>query len=193
MKHAPLIKIRAATAIEICERFDLKKETRQLLLPGMEPGDFLAALLAKKHYVPGIDFVAHALAPREAAWWGCLCLQHACGNDLPIVEKAAFKAAAQWIIDPCEKNRAAARAPAETAGARSVGGALAAAVNQTGGNIAPANAPSIPPPPFAPARAIAGAVKMATTKCDPAKIVDTQRLFLELGLGVAEGRFMLAK
>jgi hypothetical protein len=33
-------------------------------------------------------------------------------------------------------------------------------------------------------------VKLASTKVDPVKSVDTQRLFLELGIGVAEGRFV---
>jgi hypothetical protein len=34
---------------------------------------------------------------------------------------------------------------------------------------------------------------MATTKGPPPKIKDTQRLFVELGVGVAEGRFVWPK
>ena len=31
---------------------------------------------------------------------------------------------------------------------------------------------------------------LAAVKAEPARIVDTQRLFIELGIGVAEGRFV---
>jgi hypothetical protein len=39
----------------------------------------------------GIDFIAHALPAREAVWWGCLCLQHACGSNLSPADKAPAK------------------------------------------------------------------------------------------------------
>jgi hypothetical protein len=46
----------------------------------------------------------------------------------------------------------------------------------------------MPPPPFAPAKAVAGAIKLATTKADPVRIAETQKLYLELGIAIAEGR-----
>lgn len=189
MSNPPLIKIKAATAAEICAHFDLKEEAKPLLLDDMSPRKFLEALVANKQYIAGIDFLSHALPPRDAIWWGCLCLQHACGNDLSAQEKAACKGAVRWILQPTEENRAAARALAESAGPASPAGHLALASNHTGGNIAPPKAPPVAPGPFAPAKAVATAVKLASTKEDPAKIAETQRLFLELGVGVGEGRF----
>jgi hypothetical protein len=188
----PLIKIKAATAAEICVHFDLKK-ARPLLLNGMDPRKFLEALLANKQYIAGIDFLSHALTPRDAIWWGCLCMQHACGNDLSPADKAACKAAVRWILQPTEENRAAAKTPAETAGPASPAGHLAMAASHTGGNIAPPKAPPAAPGPFAPAKAVAGAVKLASTKADPAKIAETQRTFLELGIGIGEGRHSPSK
>jgi hypothetical protein len=117
-----------------------------------------------------------------------LCLQHACGDNLLPMDKAACRAAVQWIMQPSEEWRVAALAPAQAAGPTSPAGGLAMAVYQSGGNVAPPNAPPTPPPPFAPAKAVAGAVKMACTKADPVKIVETQRLFLELAVGMAEGQ-----
>jgi hypothetical protein len=35
---------------------------------------------------------------------------------------------------------------------------------------------------------VAAAVKFAAIKVEPARITDTQQLFVELGIGVAEGR-----
>ena len=187
MGSKSLVRVTAATAAEICARFNIKKEALALLREGMAPGEFVDALVAGKQYVSGIEFMAHAMPPREAVWWGCLCLQHACGDTLSPTDKAAARAAVQWIMQPSEENRAAALAPAQAAGPASPAGGLAMAVYQTGGNIAPPKAPPTPPPPFAFAKAVAGAVKLACTKADPVKIVETQSLFLDLAVRMAEG------
>lgn len=124
----PLVRIKAVTAAEVCAHFDLEEEARPLLRQGMGPREFVHALVAHKQYAAGIDFMAHALAAREAVWWGCLCLQHACGSKLAGPDKAAA--------------------------------------------------------------ASATAVKFAAIKVEPARIADTQRLFVELGMAVAEGRYL---
>jgi len=182
-------KVKAATAAEVCSRFDLKEEARPLLGEEMGPREFIEALVANKQNDAGIDFIAHALPPREAIWWGSLCLQHTLGDNWSRADKEACRAAVTWVIMPTEENRAAAKAPAEAAGRASLAGALAAAAYRTGGNFAPPNAPPMPPPPFAPAKAVAAAIRLAATKAGSAKIADAQRLFVELGIGVAEGRF----
>jgi len=188
MSGRPFVVITAATAAEVCGRFNIKKEALALLRDGMLPGEFAEALMAGKQYVTSIDYMAHALPAREAVWWGCLCLQHACGDNLPPLDKEACRAAVQWVVQPTEWNCAAALAPAQAAGMASPAGGLAMAVFQTGGNVAPPGAPPMAPQPFAPAKAVAGAVKMACTKADPMKIVETQRLFVELAMGMAEGQ-----
>lgn len=173
-------KVKVDTAAEICARFELKREARPLLGKGMAPKEFVEALLANKQYGAGIDFMAHALPVREAVWWGCLCVQHIYGSSMGSSEKKACTAAVQWVIEPTEEHRMAALTPAQEAGRASPSGQLAIAVNQTGGG---------PPGPFAPAKAVALAIKLSSNQADPAKIVDSQRLFVELGIGVAEGRF----
>jgi hypothetical protein len=200
MLQAPLTKVKAAKAAEVCRNFTLKEETRPLLTEDQTPRGFLEALLANKRYAAAIDFVAHALPPREAIWWGCLCLQHAKGSSLAPLETAAFKAAVAWVLEPIEENRRAARAPGEAAGAGNPAGGLAMAAAWTGGSLAPPSAPNpnpkvpapppVPPGPFLPAKAVAGSILLASVKSEPAKIADTQRLFVEMGIGVAEGRFV---
>jgi hypothetical protein len=155
----------------------------------MPPRTFLEALLSRKEYVVGIDFLSHALEPRDAVWWGCLCLQHALGSALSDSDKAACKAAVRWVFAPTEENRAAAKAPADASGVASPAGGLAGAATLTGGSIAPPKSPPMPPPPFAPAKAVASAIKLATTKADPVRIAETQKLYLQLGINIAEGRF----
>ena len=180
MTHS-LPKIAAATAAEICARFQPPREAAALLREGMAPREFVEALLERKLYVPGIEFMAHALPPREGIWWGCLCLQHAYGESLPAADRAAAIAAVQWVLRPGEDTRSTARTPAEAAGPMSAAGALAAAAFQTA--AAPAD-------PFAFARSVAKAVKLSSIQCPPVQMPDTQRAMLELGLGVAEGRYI---
>jgi hypothetical protein len=180
VSHGPLVKIEAPAAAGICARFDVKKDALALLREGMTPAEFLEALMANRQFVTGIDFMAHALAAREGVWWGSLCVQHACGNSLSAPDRAALRAAVEWVLRPTEANRAAAQAPAQAAGPVSAAGALALVASLKG---------SAEAAPMPPAKAVANAVKTATIKGEPARFADTQRLFVELGIGVAEGRF----
>jgi hypothetical protein len=173
---APLAKIAAQTAAEICAKFDLPSEASKLLENGMSPSAFIEALLKNKLPVPAIDFLAHGLPTREGVWWGCLCMQHVCGDDLPPPERAAAVAAVQWVLQPTEENRAAAGGPAELAGAATAAGSLAMAVTKTGSPAAP--------------KAVASAVKVAALKGEAAQMPGRQKAFAELGLEVAEGRLL---
>ena len=191
MSSPPLILVNTATAAEVCARLYLDKQVLKLLQPSMSPREFVDVLVEKKQYLAGIDFMAHLLPAREAIWWGCLCWQKTCGEKLEPWERIASKAAVKWVLEPSEANRAAAKRPAEVLGLGSPAGALAAAANQTGGSLAPPNVPAVSPSPFAPARAVAIAVKVASTKGDPQGILAMQRSFIELGISIAEGRFPL--
>jgi hypothetical protein len=190
MKGSPPNEISAAPAAEICARFELDDAARPLLHDGMGSREFIEALLANNLCVAGIDFLARALPARKAVWWGCLCLQHACGSDLGPADKAAATAAVLWVLQPTEENRAAAKVPAEKAGHASPAGALAKAANWTGGSLGPPDMPPVPPGPFMPAMAVATGVKFAAVKVEPAKIAGTQRLFVELGIGLAESHYL---
>jgi len=175
-----MIAMQPLTAADFCARYNANKEARALLRAGMMPPDLLAALMAHRQYVNAIEFLAHALSMRAGIWWGCLCLQHAYGPILPRPDYAALQAATVWVVWPTEAYRAAAQAPAQAAGAASPAGLLALAASVAGVSG---------PVPMTPAKAVANAVKLATLKGDPARIADTQRLYVQLGIGVAEGRF----
>jgi hypothetical protein len=190
VSHGPFVKIGAATAAEICANFDLKDEAKKLLRDGMNPREFVAALIENKKYIDAIHFMAHALPVRDGIWWGCLCMQHAFGNDLTPPDRAAATAAVQWVMQPAEENRVASKAPADAAPPPSVAGALAMAAFQSGGNVAPPNLPPKAPAPFAAAKSIALAVTLASIKSEPVKIAQMQRSYVELAIEVAEGRLI---
>src|SRR5260370_28441835 len=111
----PFVKIKVSTAAEICARFELEEEVQPLLRDGIVPREFVDALMADRQYLAGIDFMAHGLPPREAIWWGCLCLQHASGDKLSELDKAACRAAVRWVVEPVEENRLGAKEPASRA------------------------------------------------------------------------------
>jgi len=119
--------------------------------------------------------MAHALPAREGIWWACLCLQHACGDKLTAAERAAATAAVQWVFQPGEVTRAAAKSPAEAAGPGTPAGALAMAASLTG----PASL-----------KAAANAVKLASLKTEPVQIANLQKAFVELAMEVAEGKHL---
>lgn len=167
----------AKTAAEICARFELDAEAKPLLRDGIAPPDFLAALIKSGQYAAAIDFIAHALPPRDAIWWGCLCLQHAVGDKMSAADRTAASAAVQCLMQPTAESRAAAKAAAEPADPLSPASALALAASQTGG------------PPFASAKSAARAVKLACIKTEPANISKNQRSYIELGVDIAQGRF----
>jgi hypothetical protein len=175
LNQAPLVKIPAATAAEICTSFNLPSDARKLLQDGMAPAAFVDALLAKKQAVAAIDFMAHALPPREGIWWGCLCMQHACGENLTAVERAAARAAVQWVFQPGDETRAAAKSPAEAAGPSTPAGALAMAVSLTG------------PPAL---KVVANAVKLASLKTEPVQIANLQIAFVGLAMEIAAGQHL---
>jgi len=181
----------AASASEVCARLYLDKAVLALLQPAMSPREFVDALVDNKKYLPAIDFIAHALPAREAIWWGCLSLQRTSGDKLEPWERRGLRLTVQWVLQPSEFNRAATKQPADVLGPASAAGNLAAAASQTGGSVGPPQGPPIPPSPFAPARAVAIAVKVASTKCAPPEIQPTQRALIDLGMGIAEGRFTL--
>jgi hypothetical protein len=189
MNDSTLVNVTAATASEVCARLYLDKAALGLLRPAMSPRGFVDALVEAKQYLAAIDFIAHALPSREAIWWGCLCLQRTCGDKLEPWERRAFRITVQWVLHPSEMNRAATKEPADVLGPASAAGGLAAAANQTGGSVGPPQGPHIPPSPFAPAKAVAIAIKMASAKSPAAEIQPTQRAFVELGMAIAEGRF----
>lgn len=189
VNNAPLVNVTAATASEICARLYLDKAALGLLRPGMSPRAFVNALVEQEQYLAAIDFLAHALPSRDAIWWGCLSLQRTCGAKLEPWERRAFRITVQWVLQPNETNRAAAKQPAEVLGPASAAGNLAAAANQTGGSAGPPQGPPVPPSPFAPARAVAVAIKVASAKCEATEIEGTQRSLIGLGLAIAEGRF----
>lgn len=179
MSQTPLVNIGARTAAEVCANFHLDSNAKKLLRDGISPGEFVTALIEKRNLITAIDFLAHALPPREGIWWACLCAEHALGENWTAPDKAAATAAVTWVMQPAEENRTAAEAPAAACDPLSPAGSIALAASQTTSG-----------PPFIWAKEIARAVVLATIKAPPANIVKMQKCYVDLGLEIAQGKLI---
>lgn len=171
----------------ICARYELSYSARKLLREGMSPGDFIDALIKDGDCTSALEFLAYGLPPREAVWWGGLCLQHVFGEKLASNDRAAARAAILWVMQPTEPNRTAAAAPAQAAGALSAAGRLATAVAQFPPNTGQPNQPPIPPP-YAANASIFDAMKLMWAKEKPERMSSRQKQFVDLGMQCGKGR-----
>lgn len=182
-------KVAAKTAAEICAHVKLGDPAQQLLTAGLLPEHYLDKLLSYQQFADGIKFLAHALPPREAVWWGCLCLRLVSDPaKMPPEQAAALHAAVQWVLHPEEKQRREAEAAGEKADLASAAGCLATGAFFNAGSLNPPKLPVAPAKPYMTAKTVSGAVLLSTILSGPKKIKQCQRQFLVLGLGVAMGK-----
>jgi hypothetical protein len=158
--EAPLVKIPARTAAEICKECELDPATESLLVPAQTPAEFLQALEKNQFAGEAVKFLAHALPEREAVWWLCQS-SRVVEAGLNTAETQALLAAEKWVKDPSSANRTAAGEAAEKTDMSGPGGwaAQAAAWSRQ-----PAAAkPGAPPDPTAglTVPAVAGGILLA--------------------------------
>jgi hypothetical protein len=187
MSTTGLAKITAKTAAEVCKHFPLGEEAKKLLRNDLTPAQFLDGLMEKQQFPDAVRFLAHALPKREAVWWASQCCRAVAGADPPPKIAAALQIADKWVADPSEDNRRAAMSAAEAAEFKTPAGCTAVAAFWSGGSLAPANAPVVPPGEFLTAHGAASAVMLAAVQTEPEKAPDKYRKFLAQGIEVAKG------
>lgn len=182
-----LVKIKAATAAEVCAAYEPAEAARTLLRPGTPPEAFLQALNERQFYHDAVQFLAHALPQREAVWWACLCAGAALGEEPPAEQGTALAAAKAWVYEPRQENCHAAMAAAEAAGFDTAAGWAAVAAFWSGETLAPADVPAVPPTPGLVGKAVAGAVILAAVSGPAEKAAEVFQGFLQWGLRIARG------
>lgn len=172
-----------ATPGAVAERAALEAPWAELLARAAGPRDFVERLVETGHAEGAAQFLAHALPRREAIWWALLCARSAT-DDSPDTT-AALEAVRAWVAEPSDAARRNAFAHAEHVGLGTPWGMAGAAVFLSGDSLAPAGSPAVPPDPHDGARAVAGAVMLASVAGpeDPAAAL---RAFVDQGLALAE-------
>jgi hypothetical protein len=181
-------RVTAGRAAEVGKQAGLDDPARELLSDFLTPAQYLELLIANRMHADATRFLAHALPKREAVWWACLCL----GHEAPpgVKPSPALKAAVNWVVEPSDANRRAAKVPGEADDFRTPAGFVAMAVFWSGGSLIDGQPVEIPPGPFQTAKAVAGGVLLAGLQGAAAKIKERQRRFLALGAEVAKGNYL---
>lgn len=152
------------------------------------PSAYLARLIDAGLWTDAIRFLAFALPRREGAWWACLSARRALGDmscdGTP--ELNAIEAAEAWVREPCEERRRACLAGAEAAGFDGAAGYAALAAYWTG-NLAPPDAPEIPPDTRLAPTATGAAVLLGALGGRREPIAGSYRLAVREALDIARG------
>ncbi|MCL6271450.1 hypothetical protein M3P05_16130 [Sansalvadorimonas sp. 2012CJ34-2] len=188
--NSELRKIPQTRALEIIERYQVEKELREQIDPGISPVELICQWLKEEMYNEVVTFLCHALPAREAVWWGCLCLQlvtDPSDNPLPQDQQQALDAAERWVREPTEANRRSAEARSKRAELDNAAGWLAQSAFWSGGSITPIDAPASPVPPYLYSHAVAGAVCLAAILPDGSKARENYKRMIGIGLDIADG------
>jgi hypothetical protein len=131
---------------------------------------------------------AHALPKREAVWWGCMCARAVPDPALPETDMQALLAAEAWVRKPGDDAlRRAAMDAAQRTGFRSPEAWAAVGAFWSGGSMAPAGQPEVPPPDHLTGVAISGGVVLAAVRTRPERAQDRLARFLASAREIAAG------
>ncbi len=131
---------------------------------------------------------AHALPKREAVWWGCMCARAVPDPALLPVDADALLAAEAWVRKPTEENlRRAAMEAAQRTAFRSPEAWAAVGAFWSGGSMAPAGQPVVPPPDHLTGVAVSGGVVLAAVRLRPERAQDRLARFLAAARDIAAG------
>lgn len=131
---------------------------------------------------------AHALPKREAVWWGCMCARAVPDPALLPVDADALLAAEAWVRKPNEETlRRAAMEAAQRTAFRSPEAWAAVGAFWSGGSMAPAGQPVVPPPDHLTGVAVSGGVVLAAVRLRPERAQDRLARFLVAARDIAAG------
>ncbi len=186
MAETAKLKIKAATAQEVCAEYALSDEAKPLLRPDMPPLDFVAALTEAKQHSDAVQFLARALPKREAVWWAALCAREA--PDVAVEKRflAAIEAAENWVRKPTEENRRLAEKAAETVKESHPARWSALGAFWSGGSLTPEGAPEVKPAEDLTAKAVAAAI-MISAGMEAKRLRQRYEQFVGFGVDIAKG------
>jgi len=155
---------RPQLAAEVVRRFKLSDEARRLLHEETPAPRYFAELAKAELFDDAVRFAAHYLTPREAVWWGSLCVWQAFRREPPPQEARLLDIVSRWVLQPGEALRRAAHDTAKATGVNCVAAGLAMAVFYSGGSISIPDQPHVDPPEGETARKVVTAVMLAARK-----------------------------
>jgi hypothetical protein len=174
------------TVKEIGEVADLSGNARTLIKEDSTSSTYLDSLEKEKLYQDAIVFLAYDLAVDAAVKWACACVRELQPPEAKEQKNETLDACEQWAKAPNDPARWAAKKASDKAKARGASKLIATAVFMSGGSIAGAGAPEIPPPKYLAQKMINGAVQSSVRSYEPQKA--DERLKRAVAMGRSPGQ-----
>ncbi len=169
-------------------RLELPPAAAQTLAGVQTAADGVDRLEAAGFANEALRLCAHALPKREAVWWACMCADAVPDPALPEPDRAARIAAEAWVRRPTDDEvRRAAWECAQATGFRSPEAWAAVGAFWSGGSMAPAGQPAVPPGDNLTGVAVSGGVVMAAVRGRPERADARMRRFLAAARDIAAG------
>jgi hypothetical protein len=178
----------AATLAPLLSRLELDPQAAAALGGARTAAEGILRLEAAGLRNEAARLAAHALPKREAVWWGCMCARAVPDPTLPEMDLQALLAAEAWVRKPGDDAlRRAAMEAAQRTGFRSPEAWAAIGAFWSGGSMAPAGQPEVPPPDHLTGVAISGGVVLAAVRTRPERAQDRLARFLASAREIAAG------
>jgi hypothetical protein len=178
-----LRKIPFETSAEILSRFDLSEEVAAVVTPDMAPAAVIEALDKASALTDLVNFIGHALPPREGICWAL-----AVTSDLnPNLRGDVTNLVSEWVREPQEGTRQKLMKRMDEMNSDTPLYWLSAAVAWNGsGGIGAAEGPVVLPPAWLHAKALLGTIALQMGK-DETEVDRARAVALVRGNEVANG------
>lgn len=173
--------------VPLLPRLELEPPLAATLAGAADAMAALDALLAAAAYPEAVRLVAHALPKREAVWWCCMCARAVPDPALPAPDAEALVAAENWVRRPDDAIRRTAMDLAQKTAFRTPEAWAAVGAFWSGGSMAPAGQPEVPPAPHLTGVAIAGGVTLAAVRLSPERAPQRYARFIAAAREIAAG------
>lgn len=179
-------RIKASTAGELAQHFDLSDESESIAVLDEAPVKVITQLLAKENYHDAVTMLAHALPKREAVWWACLAARKVLDPEEE-PDAACIAATELWVREPNELNRKAAKKLGDSRKKKTAAAWAATAASWCTGNMLDDDSTMVAPPDFLYAHAVAAGITLAAVAAGPKVMASSYQFFVRQGFDLAGG------
>lgn len=173
-----------ATAQDLFDAYEAAQGDIRARPDGEAPLEFLARLAESATPEEAITFGAYLLPRRKAVWWGHECLI-SLDHLLTVQDRRMLRLAEIWVTEPEEEHRRQALDEAMACPNKSPGVWIALAAGWSGGSMADAGSPTVPPPPFLTPRAVNAGILGVLARVDNSFRRKTLSTFVDMGAALA--------
>lgn len=178
----PAAEATVVDAPALCTKLSLSPAAVALAQPGLSPASFAELLTQAKHFADALRVVAFTLPKPRAIQWGSQMVRSVTEATLSPADESALQAAELWSKEPTEAHRRRAQSAADGTKMQTAAGWIAMAAFWSGGSLAPAELPPVPPGEALTCQALTGALLLIAAVPPVTKMPNRFESFLRAGL-----------